>query len=143
MAQLARAEAAGAQLAVFPELVLTGYPPEDLLFETGFVEGNLLALERVAAATQRCAAVVGFVEEDGDLYNAAAVCAAGEVRATVRKQLLPNYGVFDERRYFAPGANRDRLFLIAGVRVGVTICEDAWSPSGPVGRLGAGAQSLS
>ena len=142
MAQLARAEAAGAQLAVFPELVLTGYPPEDLLFETGFVEGNLLALERVAAATQRCAAVVGFVEEDGDLYNAAAVCAAGEVRATVRKQLLPNYGVFDERRYFAPGANRDRLFLIAGVRVGVTICEDAWSPSGPVGRLGAGGAEL-
>jgi NAD+ synthase (glutamine-hydrolysing) len=142
MAHLAQAEAAGAQLAVFPELVLTGYPPEDLLFEAGFVEGNLLALGKVAAATQHCAAVVGFVEEDGDLYNAAAVCAAGEVRAIVRKQLLPNYGVFDERRYFAPGASRDGLFLIAGVRVGVTICEDAWSPSGPVGRLGAGGAEL-
>ena len=142
IAQLARAEAAGACLAVFPELVLTGYPPEDLLLEPGFVQGNLLALEKVAAATQHCAAVVGFVEEDGDLYNAAAVCAEGEVRAVVRKQLLPNYGVFDERRYFAPGANRDRLFLIGGVRVGVTVCEDAWSPLGPVGRLGEGGAEL-
>jgi NAD+ synthase (glutamine-hydrolysing) len=142
IAQIAQAEAAGADLAVFPELVLTGYPPEDLLLEPGFVEGNLLALEKVAAATQRCASVVGFVEEDGDLYNAAAVLAAGEVRAIVRKQLLPNYGVFDERRYFAPGEKPDQLFSIAGVRVGVTICEDAWSPSGPVGRLGEGGAEL-
>jgi NAD+ synthase (glutamine-hydrolysing) len=142
IAQIAQAEAAGADLAVFPELVLTGYPPEDLLLEPGFVEGNLLALEKVAAATQRCASVVGFVEEDGDLYNAAAVLAAGEVRGVVRKQLLPNYGVFDERRYFAPGERHDQLFSIAGVRVGVTICEDAWSPSGPVGRLGEGGAEL-
>ncbi|HLN04696.1 MAG TPA: NAD+ synthase [Acidimicrobiales bacterium] len=140
--QLAEAEAAGADLAVFPELVLTGYPPEDLLLEPGFVGSNLLALEKVAAATQRCAAIVGFVEEDGDLYNAAAVCAGGDVHAIVRKQLLPNYGVFDERRYFAPGADRDRLFQVAGARVGVTICEDAWSPSGPVGRLGEGGAEL-
>ena len=142
IAQLAQAEAAGACLAVFPELVLTGYPPEDLLLEPSFVEGNLLALEKVAAATQHCAAVVGFVEEEADLYNAAAVCAEGMVRAAVRKQLLPNYGVFDERRYFAPGAKADRLFLIGGVRVGVTVCEDAWSPSGPVGRLGEGGAEL-
>jgi NAD+ synthase (glutamine-hydrolysing) len=142
ISKLAEAEAAGADLAVFPELVLTGYPPEDLLLEPGFVAGNILALEKVAAATQRCAAVVGFVEEEGDLYNAAAVCAAGQVKATVRKELLPNYGVFDERRYFAPGERRDRLFSIAGVRVGVTICEDAWSPSGPVGRLGEGGAEL-
>jgi len=142
IAQLAIAEAGGAQLAVFPELVLTGYPPEDLLLEPGFVAGNLLALEKVAAATQSCAAVVGFVEEDGDLYNAAAVCDGGAVRGIVRKQLLPNYGVFDERRYFAPGAVSDRLFVIGGVRVGVTICEDVWSPSGPVGRLGEGGAEL-
>jgi len=142
IACLARAESAGADLAVFPELVLTGYPPEDLLLKPGFVAGNRLALEKVTAATQRCAAVVGYVEEDGDLYNSAAVCSAGEVHATVRKQLLPNYGVFDERRYFASGASRDRLFVIAGVRVGVTICEDAWSPSGPVGRLGEGGAEL-
>jgi NAD+ synthase (glutamine-hydrolysing) len=142
IAQLAQAEAAGADLAVFPELVLTGYPPEDLLLEPGFVAGNLLALEKVAAASQRCTAVVGYVEEDGDLYNAAAICAKGYVHGIVRKQLLPNYGVFDERRYFAPGAGRDQLFLIAGVRVGVTVCEDAWSPSGPVGRLGEGGAEL-
>ncbi len=142
ISQLAQAEAAGACLAVFPELVLTGYPPEDLLLEPGFVEGNLLALGKVAAATQHCVAVVGFVEEDGDLYNAAAVCAHGEVCAVVRKQLLPNYGVFDERRYFVPGGNRDTLFLIGGVRVGVTVCEDAWSPLGPIGRLGEGGAEL-
>ena len=142
IAMLAEAEAAGAHLAVFPELVLTGYPPEDLVLEPGFVEGNLRALEKVAAATLTCAAVVGFVEEDGDLYNAAGVCSAGEVRGIVRKQVLPNYGVFDERRYFTPGERRDQLFSIAGVRVGVTICEDAWSPSGPVGRLGEGGAEL-
>jgi NAD+ synthase (glutamine-hydrolysing) len=142
IAQLGQAEAVGADLAVFPELVLTGYPPEDLLIEPGFVAGNLLALEKVAAATQRCAAVVGFVEEDGDLYNAAAVCAGGRVHGIVRKQLLPNYGVFDERRYFAPGTRQDHLFLVAGVRVGVTVCEDAWSPAGPIGRLGEGGAEL-
>jgi NAD+ synthase (glutamine-hydrolysing) len=142
IASLAQAEAAGADLAVFPELVLTGYPPEDLLLEPGFVEGNLLALAKVAAAAQRCAAVVGFAEEDRDLYNAAAVCAGGEVRGTVHKQLLPNYGVFDERRYFTPGEGPDKLFLVSGVRVGVTICEDAWSPTGPVGRLGEGGAEL-
>ncbi len=86
--------------------------------------------------------MVGFAEEDGDLYNAAAVCAAGEVCGIVRKQVLPNYGVFDERRYFAPGEDPEQLFLIRGVRVGVTICEDAWSPSGPVGRLGEGGAEL-
>ena len=142
IAKLVEAEASGAQLAVFPELVLTGYPPEDLVLEPGFVAGNLRALEKVAAATQRCAAVVGFVEEDGDLYNAAAVCASGEVWGIVHKQVLPNYGVFDERRYFTPGEPHDQLFSIAGVRVGVTICEDAWSPSGPVGRLGEGGAEL-
>jgi NAD+ synthase (glutamine-hydrolysing) len=142
IAMLAEAEAAGAHLAVFPELVLTGYPPEDLVLEPGFVEGNLRALEKVAAATQACAAIVGFVEEDGDLYNAAGVCSSGEVRGIVRKQVLPNYGVFDERRYFTPGDRHDQLFSIAGVRVGVTICEDAWSPSGPVGRLGEGGAEL-
>jgi NAD+ synthase (glutamine-hydrolysing) len=141
IARLAEADSAGAALAVFPELVITGYPPEDLLFEPGFVRGNLAALGKVAAATRHAVAVVGFVEEDGDLYNAAAICADGEVRSVVRKQLLPNYGVFDERRYFAQGEACDRLFVIGGARVGVAICEDAWSPSGPVGRLGdAGAE---
>ena len=142
ISMLAEAEAAGADLAVFPELVLTGYPPEDLLLEPGFVAANLRALDKVAAASQRCAAVIGYVEEAGDLYNAAAVCAGGEVRGRWRKQILPNYGVFDERRWFAPGGDPDQVFLIGGVRVGITICEDVWSPSGPVARLGQGGAEL-
>jgi NAD+ synthase (glutamine-hydrolysing) len=142
IAQVARAETEGASLAVFPELVLTGYPPEDLLFGHGFVDGNRQALEKVAAATQHCAAVVGFVDEDGGLFNAAAVCAGGEIHGIVHKRQLPNYGVFDERRYFTPGAGQEQLFLIGGVPVGVAICEDAWSPSGPVCRLGEGGAEL-
>lgn len=142
IAQLALAEEAGADLAVFPELVLTGYPPEDLLLAPGFVASSLLALEKVAAASQRCAAIVGYVEEAGALYNAAAICAGGEVRGNWRKQILPNYGVFDERRWFAAGGDPDRVWLIGGVRVGVTICEDVWSPSGPVARLGKGGAEL-
>ncbi|MDA8038544.1 MAG: NAD+ synthase [Actinomycetota bacterium] len=137
-----RAEEQGADLAVFPELVLPGYPPEDLLVKPAFVEGNMAALEKVAAATGSCAAVVGYVDSDGDLYNAAAVAAGGKVHGSWRKQLLPNYGVFDEQRWFRPGSGEDRLFLVAGVRTGVVICEDAWSPSGPVARLGAGGAEL-
>src|SRR5207248_4990036 len=101
MDALDEAEAAGADVAVFPELVLTGYPPEDLLLKPGFVEDNLEALEKVAARTGQCAAVIGFVDEARDLYNAAAMCAHGSVLARYRKRLLPNYAVFDEQRYFA------------------------------------------
>ena len=98
------------RLAVFPELAITGYPPEDLLLKPGFVADNLAALSKVAAATDRCVAVVGFVDEQLDLYNAAAVCAAGEVRGVYHKQELPNYGVFDEQRYFAAGRGATQLF---------------------------------
>src|SRR4029077_15355275 len=101
---LARAEAAGADVALFPELALTGYPPEDLLLKPGFVADNLEVLERVAAATNDCAAVVGFVDADRDLYNAAAVCAGGRVVGRYHKRLLPNYAVFDEQRYFTSGS---------------------------------------
>ena len=105
---IAEAEAQGCDLAVFPELAITGYPPEDLLLKPGFVADNRAALERVAAASGSCAAVLGFVDADRDLYNAAAVCAYGEVRAVYHKRLLPNYAVFDEQRYFAPGTARRR-----------------------------------
>ncbi len=98
------AEAAGCDLAVFPELAITGYPPEDLVLKPGFVAANRAALDKVAARTGRCAAVVGFVDADRDLYNAAAVCAGGAVVGRYQKRLLPNYAVFDEQRYFAPGA---------------------------------------
>ena len=136
------AEDAGADVAVFPELAITGYPPEDLLLKPGFVADNMAALYKVAAASGRCVAVVGFVDEQLDLYNAAAVCAAGEVRGTYHKQELPNYGVFDEQRYFAPGLGATQLFGIGGVRVGVSICEDAWNPQGPIAAQAAAGAEL-
>jgi NAD+ synthase (glutamine-hydrolysing) len=142
IAALGIAEEAGADVAVFPELAITGYPPEDLLLKPGFVADNLAALSKVAAASERCAAVVGFVDEQLDLYNAAAVCAAGEVRGVYHKQELPNYGVFDEQRYFAPGKGATQLFGIGGVRVGVSICEDAWNPQGPIAAQAAAGAEL-
>jgi NAD+ synthase (glutamine-hydrolysing) len=139
---LERAEDAGADLAVFPELAVTGYPPEDLLLKPGFVADNAETLEKLAARTGRCAAVVGFVDQGRDLYNAAAVCAQGSVKGVYRKRLLPNYAVFDEQRYFAPGSEPLSLYLIGGVRVGISICEDSWSPTGPISEQAAGGAEL-
>jgi NAD+ synthase (glutamine-hydrolysing) len=133
---------AGSDLAVFPELAVTGYPPEDLLLKPRFVADNRAALERIAAATRGCVAVVGFVEADRDLYNAAAVCVGGEVRGIYRKQELPNYAVFDEARYFTPGRGATELYGIGGVRVGVSICEDSWNPAGPIAQQAAAGAEL-
>jgi len=127
-----RAEASGADLVAFPELAITGYPPEDLLLRPAFVEQATEWLEKVAVHPGRTAAIVGFPQSEGNLYNAAAVCANGRVAGVYRKHLLPNYAVFDERRYFTPATADGPLFEIGGTRVGVTICEDAWSPTGPV-----------
>ncbi len=127
-----RAEGEGCDLVAFPELALTGYPPEDLLLRPAFVEQAVEALEKVAVRTGRCAAIIGYPEPDRDLYNSAAVCAQGQVLGSYRKHLLPNYSVFDEERYFEPWNDDGPLFRIAGVRVAISICEDAWSPSGPV-----------
>ncbi|MCU1455554.1 MAG: synthetase [Acidimicrobiales bacterium] len=132
IAALRQAEEADCDLAVFPELTVTGYPPEDLLLKPGFITDNRRALDQIAAATSRCVAVVGFVDVGRDLYNAAALCVQGEVRGIYRKQELPNYSVFDELRYFAPGDDPVSLYLIGGVRVGISICEDAWNPAGPI-----------
>lgn len=139
---LNKAETAGADLAVFPELAITGYPPEDLLLKPGFVSDCSAALAKVAAATGRCAAVVGFVDQRLDLYNAAAVCAGGVVRGVYHKRELPNFGVFDEARYFSPGRGAAQLFRIGGVRVGVSICEDGWDPAGPIAEQAAGGAEL-
>ena len=136
------AEAAGCDLAVFPELAITGYPPEDLLLKPGFVADNLAAIARVAAETGRCAAIVGFVDSGRDLANAAAVCADGEIKGVYRKRLLPNYSVFDEQRYFASRTTPPDLYEIAGVAVGVSICEDGWSPTGAIAEAGAGGADL-
>jgi NAD+ synthase (glutamine-hydrolysing) len=140
-----RAAAAGCDLVAFPELSTTGYPPEDLVLKPGFVADNRRVLERFAAHTGACAAVVGFVDVDRDLYNAAAVCANGAVVGTYRKRLLPNYAVFDEARYFTPGTENDplELYEIGGVKVGISICEDIWSPVGPLATQAAGGAELS
>ena len=138
------ADAAGCDIVAFPELAVTGYPPEDLVLKPGFVADNRRALEAIAAHTRRCAAVVGFVDADRDLYNAAAMCVDGAVVGTYRKRLLPNYGVFDEARYFTPGDANDplELFLIGGVKVAMSICEDVWSPTGPLALQAAGGAEL-
>jgi NAD+ synthase (glutamine-hydrolysing) len=137
-----RADAAGCDLIAFPELAITGYPPEDLLLKPAFVAQAQEALEKVAARTGRLAAVIGFPEAGRDLFNAAAVCANGKVQGVYRKHLLPNYAVFDEQRYFAPSTVDGPLFVVGGVRVGVTVCEDAWSPTGPIITQAAGGAEL-
>ncbi len=127
-----RAAVAGADVVLFPELALTGYPPEDLLLKTSFVSANLEVMRGLARDLRGPVAVVGFVDADGsDLFNAAAVTWGGRIRGRYHKILLPNFGVFDEMRYFTPGTETT-LFSIRGVRVGVTICEDAWDGEGPV-----------
>jgi NAD+ synthase (glutamine-hydrolysing) len=141
---LRAAEADHADLVVFPELAVCGYPPEDLLLKPGFVADNRAALDTVAAATTDggCVAVVGFVDARRDLHNAAAVLADGKVQAIYHKRLLPNYAVFDEQRYFAPGTTTTPLVLVGGVRVGVSVCEDAFSPTGPIAAQAAGGAEL-
>ena len=142
---LGEATGAGADLAVFPELTITGYPPEDLLGRPAFVADNLDAFASVVAGTGDCAAVVGYVDvaPSGRLLNAAALCRGGRVLGRYLKRILPNYGVFDEQRWFAAGTGRAPLFEVAGVSVGMTICEDMWFPDGPMADQAAdGAQLL-
>ena len=142
---LAAAERSGADLAVLPELTVTGYPPEDLLGRPAFVADNLAAFAEVVAGTGDCAAVVGYVDvgPGGALVNAAAVCRGGEVLGRYVKRMLPNYGVFDEQRWFVPGDGPATLYEIAGVPVGVTICEDMWFAGGPMAdQAAAGARLL-
>lgn len=128
----ASADAAGCDIVVFPELSITGYPPEDLVLKSGFVAENQQAMRDIVAATQGCVAVFGFVDgSKGALSNSAAIASNGTLHGTYNKQLLPNYSVFDEDRYFTSGTSFS-LFTIAGVNVGVTICEDIWQADGPV-----------
>jgi len=123
---LEQARAAKANLVLMPELAITGYPPEDLLLRQDFVEANLQALEKVVQATRGLAALVGFVEREGEtIFNAAAVCVDGRLLTTYRKICLPNYGVFDEKRYFQPG-HQPLILKLGELRVGVSICEDIW-----------------
>jgi NAD+ synthase (glutamine-hydrolysing) len=140
--RIAEAKRLGVDLLLFPELAVTGYPPEDLLLRPGFIRAAEESLERLAREARGIVALVGAPLFDRDLYNACAVCAGGEVKAVYRKRFLPNYGVFDEARYFAPG--RDLLLLEHGkTLVGPTVCEDLWQPGPPATDLAlAGAELL-
>ena len=139
------AEREGADLALFPELTITGYPPEDLLLKPNFVAENIRVLHELAAdITGHCAAVIGFADGEGhgQTYNALAVVADGEVKSTYHKRALPNYGVFDEERVFLSGTEPMELHAIAGVNVGLSICEDGWIAGGPIPQLAAGGAQI-
>jgi NAD+ synthase (glutamine-hydrolysing) len=127
---LRRARAAGAQIAVFPELAINGYPPEDLLLKTHFLAAGRRAVDEVAAEVGDTLALVGFAEHAEDVYNSLAVLADGRVQGIYRKIYLPNYGVFDEQRYFQVGES-PALVRVNGATLGLTICEDIWEPGPP------------
>ena len=136
---LGRARGERADLVLFPELVVTGYPPEDLLLRPGFLRAARRAVERIAAETRGITALVGAPHLEDDLFNACFVLADGEVQAVYRKRFLPNYGVFDEDRYFEPGVE-ELLVDVSELRVGLSVCEDIWiddSPAFELGRAGA------
>ncbi|HVH63368.1 MAG TPA: NAD+ synthase [Candidatus Dormibacteraeota bacterium] len=126
-----RARAAGADVVAFPELAITGYPPEDLVLKPSFVRDNKHQLARIAESARGVSVVVGFVDEEGDIFNAAALLHDGQIKAIYRKVFLPNYGVFDEKRYFEPG-HLCPIIELDGVRIGISVCEDCWFPAGPM-----------
>ena len=131
-----------ADLVAFPELAITGYPPEDLLFKSQFIRDNRARMHRVVEASRDIAVVVGFVDAGSDIHNAAAVAWDGRLVDVYHKMHLPNYGVFDEKRYFKPGS-RCPVYVIGGTRVGVNVCEDIWLPTGPtVAQRAAGAEVI-
>jgi len=125
-----RARQLRADLVAFPELAITGYPPEDLLFKPSFIRDNRRKLDEIIGHCQGITAVIGFVDAQGDIHNAAAVAHNGRLVGTYHKMFLPNYGVFDEDRYFKAGSSCP-VFVINGVSVGVNICEDIWYATGP------------
>src|SRR5437588_2707335 len=142
LGRLEEAKTNSADIVVFPELAVTGYPPEDLLLRPGFIRAAEESVERIARESRGVTVLVGGPHFDRDLYNACYVCAGGEIKAVYRKRFLPNYGVFDEDRYFAPG--RDLILLEHGkTLVGPTVCEDLWQPGPPATDLAlAGAELL-
>src|SRR5438094_1081557 len=130
---MAHARELGCRLVAFPELAIPGYPPEDLLFKRAFIEANLRALDEVTRASRGLTAVVGFIDKHDDIFNAAAVLHDGARAGVYHKQYLPNYGVFDENRYFQAGTETP-VFTCGDVTFAVNICEDIWYPSGPTRR---------
>ncbi len=136
-----RARAQGAALVAFPELAITGYPPEDLLFKPAFIEANLRALDEVTRASRGLSVVVGFVDKRDDIFNAAAVLHDGVRAGVYHKQYLPNYGVFDENRYFQAGTETP-VFVAGDTTFAVNVCEDIWYPAGPTAVQALGGAEL-
>ena len=125
-----QARSLNADVVAFPELAITGYPPEDLLFKPQFIEANLAKMDEVVSASTGIFVVVGFADRDGDIYNAAAAANDGRLVGVYHKIYLPNYGVFDEERYFNAGSECP-VYVVNGTRIGVNICEDIWYAAGP------------
>jgi NAD+ synthase (glutamine-hydrolysing) len=136
-----RAREQGAALVAFPELAITGYPPEDLLFKPAFIEANLRALDEVTRASRGLSVVVGFVDKRDDIFNAAAVLHDGVRAGVYHKQYLPNYGVFDENRYFQAGTETP-VFVAGDTTFAVNVCEDIWYPAGPTAVQALGGAEL-
>ena len=124
------AKSSGVDMLTFPELAICGYPPEDLLFKPEFIDENMRSLKTVVEASSGISVVIGFVDAKEDIYNAAAIIHDGKLAGIYRKIFLPNYGVFDENRYFRIGIDCP-VYIIAGVNVGINICEDIWEEAGP------------
>ena len=127
---IAEGKSLGVDLLTFPELAICGYPPEDLLLKPRFIEENMRSLRKIVDGSAGITVVVGFVDAQGDIYNAAAVVHNGKLAGIYHKIYLPNYGVFDENRYFQAG-RECTVYVIAGVNVGINICEDIWYEAGP------------
>jgi NAD+ synthase (glutamine-hydrolysing) len=137
-----KARAFGADIIAFPELAITGYPPEDLLMKTGFIDDNLKALHELTRQVPDIAVITGFVDrQKGRLFDAAALLYGGKIKGTYHKQLLPNYGVFDEKRYFSPGKGTI-VFELDGLVFGMSICEDIWHKEGPAKSLAENGAGL-
>ncbi len=133
------ARSSGVEILAFPELAIPGYPPEDLLLKPAFIEDNLRCLQRITAASTGMTVITGFIDAGRDIYNAAAILHDGSHAGTYRKICLPNYGVFDEKRYFRTGDSCP-VFIRDGVTFGVNICEDIWYEDGPAAAQAAAAR---
>ena len=142
MEYVERAREVGADVVAFPELAVTGYPPEDLLFKPAFLRDNEAAMRRIVEASRGIAVVVGYVQQQPDIFNAAALGYDGKLIDSYQKMYLPNYGVFDEDRYFRRG-NTCPVYIISGVGIGVNICEDIWYPVSSIAvQRAAGAELI-
>ncbi|HKR75066.1 MAG TPA: NAD+ synthase [Rhodanobacter sp.] len=138
---MVQARSGGADLVVFPELALSGYPPEDLLLRPSFLAACQQELEALASGTNGLSALVGFPHSEGEVYNGAALLREGRIAQIAHKQALPNYGVFDDKRYFRPG-HASVITTLAGVRIGLLICEDVWRPEPAAAAARAGAELI-